>query len=224
MLRHLDRRCIRGHRSLHQSGMEAHVTEPHPGLALASGRAAPTRALRRLGVALGLVRPTVPAFAQLVRTHQGMVRGFLRRLCDSDAIADDLAQDTFLKAQRALPSFRGEGTLASWLLRIAYREFLGHKRKRGVELLAEIGDIEDGKPQTPDRTLARDVRRALRDLSADERAAIAACFFDELTHEEAAVALDMPLGTVKSHVARAKEKLRGPLAAYAPAKEEPHDR
>ncbi len=200
------------------------MTDPQPALALASGRASPTRALRRVAVALGLVRPAAPAFADLVRAHQGMVRGFLRRLCDSDAIADDLAQDTFLKAQRALSSFRGEGSVASWLLRIAYREFLALKRKRGMELVDDFDDIADVAPRSPDQTLARDVRRALRALGADERTAIAACFFDELTHDEAAAALDMPLGTLKSHVARAKEKLRVQLAAYAPKDEVAHDR
>ncbi len=173
-------------------------------------------ALRRL---LPLVRqPPPPDFADVVRAHQGMVRSFLRRLCDTDATADDLAQETFLKAKRALKGFRGEGSLASWLLRIAYREFLSFKRSRGARdsLVEIVDDIDDGSQRRTDRSLERDVRRALGALSDDERACIATCFFDELTHEEAAAALELPLGTVKSHIARAREKLRGPLAAYAP--------
>jgi RNA polymerase sigma-70 factor (ECF subfamily) len=149
-------------------------------------------ALRRL---LPLARhPAPPDFADVVRAHQGIVRGFLRRLCDTDATADDLAQETFLKAKRALPGFRGDGSLASWLLRIAYREFLSFKRSRGARdtLVDVIDEVDDGS-----------LRRT-------------ACFFDELTHEEAAAALEMALGTVKSHIARGREKLRGPLAAYAP--------
>jgi RNA polymerase sigma-70 factor (ECF subfamily) len=154
----------------------------------------------------------------VVRAHQGIVRGFLRRLCDTDATADDLAQETFLKAKRALPTWRGDGTLASWLLRIAYREFLSFKRSRAgrTTLIDVVDEIDDGSQRRTDRTLERDVRRALAALSDDERACIAACFFDELTHEEAAAALELPLGTVKSHIARAREKLRAPLAAYAP--------
>lgn len=178
----------------------------------------PLAALRRLWPAR--VAVAVPPFAALVRAHQGVVRGFLRRLCDADVVADDLAQETFLKARRALPGYRGEGTLLSWLLRIAYREFLSHKRKRSsTDVLVDNADddIDVDSARRADRTLERDVRRALAALSDDERACIAACFFDELTHEEAALALELPLGTVKSHVARAKEKLRGPLAAYAPA-------
>ena len=173
-------------------------------------------ALRRL---LPLARhPAPPDFADVVRAHQGIVRGFLRRLCDADATADDLAQETFLKAKRALPGWRGDGSLASWLLRIAYREFLSFKRSRAgrTTLIDVVDEVDDGSQRRTDRTLERDVRRALAALSDDERACIAACFFDELTHEEAAAALELPLGTVKSHIARAREKLRGPLAAYAP--------
>jgi RNA polymerase sigma-70 factor (ECF subfamily) len=173
-------------------------------------------ALRRL---LPLARhPAPPDFADVVRAHQGVVRGFLRRLCDTDATADDLAQETFLKAKRALPGYRGDGSLASWLLRIAYREFLSFRRSRAGQttLIDIVEEVDEGSQRRTDRTLERDVRRALAGLSDDERACIAACFFDELTHEEAAAALELPLGTVKSHIARAREKLRGPLAAYAP--------
>jgi RNA polymerase sigma-70 factor (ECF subfamily) len=169
-----------------------------------------------------LVAPP-PPFPELVATHQGAVRAFLRRLTDDDAIADDLAQETFLKARRALSGFRGEGSLASWLLRIAYREWLSSRRglRQQREQLAFVDDdhagvVDEGGARRTERSVERDVRRALRVLSDDERAAIAACFYEGLTHDEAAAALDMPLGTLKSHVARAREKLRAPLAAYAP--------
>ena len=189
--------------------MELTVTEP----ALVAPRTPALARLRRLFPA----RTKPPAFDVVVRQHHGMVRGFLRRLCDADAIADDLVQETFLKAERALPGFRGDGSMASWLLRIAYREFLSQKRKKTHALVGDFDHVDDdGAGRRADRTLERDVRRAVTALSDDERAAVAACFFDDLTHEEAAAALDMPLGTLKSHVARAKEKLRAPLAAYAP--------
>jgi RNA polymerase sigma-70 factor (ECF subfamily) len=170
----------------------------------------------------------LPPFAVLVARHQSAVRGFLRRVTDDDALADDLAQETFLKARRALSSYRGEGSVASWLLRIAYREFLSSRRgqrQRTEQLGAgddaatfDVLDVDAARrtERAVERGVERDVRRALRVLSDDERTAIAACFYDGLTHEEAAAALDMPLGTLKSHVARAREKLRGPLAAYAP--------
>jgi RNA polymerase sigma-70 factor (ECF subfamily) len=170
-----------------------------------------------------LARSAPPPFPELVATHQGAVRAFLRRLTDDGALADDLAQETFLKARPALAGFRGEGSVASWLLRIAYRQWLSSRRGRRAthERLADVGDAHDDaidadSARRTERSVERDVRRALRVLSDDERAAIAACFYDGLTHEEAAAALEMPLGTLKSHVARAREKLRAPLAAYAP--------
>lgn len=173
-----------------------------------------TSLIRRVVAAVG--RPRAHDFDAFIARHQGSLRAFLRRLCDDDAVADDLAQETFLKAQRALPTYRGEGSEASWLLRIAWREFLDSRRKHRREHLTDVDDIDPDSAARTSRITERDVRRALRGLSDDERVAIAACFYEGLTHDEAATALEMPLGTLKSHVARAREKLRGPLAAYAP--------
>jgi RNA polymerase sigma-70 factor (ECF subfamily) len=178
-------------------------------------------ALMRLRRALAPSSSKAPAFEDVLRQHQGIVRGFLRRLCNADAIADDIAQETFLKVRKGLPQYRGEGSVASWVLRIAYREFLAQRRKRGVaDVLVEGADeldaLDGERAERGDRLMERDVRRALRVLSDDERVAVAACFFEDLSHEEAALALGIPLGTLKSQVARAKEKLRAPLDAYRP--------
>jgi RNA polymerase sigma-70 factor (ECF subfamily) len=166
-----------------------------------------------------VVRRRHDDFEGFVARHHSPLRGFLRRLCDDDALADDVAQETFLKARRALHTFRGEGSEASWLLRIGYREFLNTRRRKTREVHNddEVVGIDTDAARRTSRIAERDVRRALRALSDDERAAIAACFYEGLTHDEAASVLEMPLGTLKSHVARAKEKLRGPLAAYSPA-------
>lgn len=158
-------------------------------------------------------------FEAFVTRHHSPLRAFLRRLCDDDALADDIAQESFLKARRALHTFRGEGSEASWLLRIGYREFLNSRRRKTHEVRSSDDDvvgIDTDATRRTSRIAERDVRRALRVLSDEERAAIAACFYEGLTHDEAASVLEMPLGTLKSHVARAKEKLRGPLASYSP--------
>ncbi|MDP2339552.1 MAG: RNA polymerase sigma factor [Deltaproteobacteria bacterium] len=162
------------------------------------------------------------AFTSLVRRHQSAVRGFLRRLSGDPATADDLAQETFWKAHKALASWRGEGSLLSWLLSVAWRTWLSERRK--VRHSREVVD-DDAKDslqahrgvERTSRDVERDVQRAMLLLSDDERAAIALCFQSELTHEEAALVLHMPLGTLKSHVARAKEKLRAALESYSPA-------
>lgn len=170
------------------------------------------------------------AFAELVRRHQSAVRACLRRLtAGNHALADDLAQETFVLAWRNLRSFRQEARFSTWLYRIATNCWLAHARKRHEELLgdtdAELAE-EDGGPDgdadghEPDRTRAAtlriDLERAMRLLSEPERAAIVQCYDNDLSHEEAAYVLGMPVGTVKTHILRAKRKLKDALAAWAP--------
>src|SRR5277367_3243766 len=146
------------------------------------------------------------AFETLVRQRQSPLRGFLRRLARGDhALADDLAQETFFEAWRKIEQFRGEGTFASWLARIAFRRYLMWARQRKLEPLDEKADIPDAAP-TPDQRL--DLERAMARLSLPERAALTLCYAQEYTQEEAADILNLPLGTLKSHVARGREKLR----------------
>jgi RNA polymerase sigma factor (sigma-70 family) len=158
------------------------------------------------------------AFATLVRRHQAPVRSFAQRLAGGDAgLADDVAQSCFVLAWRHLRSWRGEGELRSWLLKLCYRAFLtdarrAHRaRETAVEELPEPA-TEGALP--PDGSARRDVLRALDALRQEERAALALCFQEGLTHEEAARVLEMPLGTLKSHVARGKARLKTLLAAY----------
>jgi RNA polymerase sigma factor (sigma-70 family) len=146
------------------------------------------------------------AFEALVRQRQSPLRGFLRRLTRGDhALADDLAQETFFEAWRKIGQFRGEGTFASWLARIAYRRYLMWARQRKLEPLDEEADIPDGGA-APDQRL--DLEKAMTRLSLPERAALTLCYAQEYTQEEAADNLAVPLGTLKSHVARGREKLQ----------------
>jgi RNA polymerase sigma factor (sigma-70 family) len=158
-----------------------------------------------------LVRDDRRAFSELVARHQSAVRGLLRRLTGGDvAQADDLAQETFLRAYRGLRGYRGGAKFSSWLYRIACNVFFS--RDRGSrEAPPEPLALEEGSPEMslPDALLERyDLERALAALKPRERAALVLTYANELTHEEAAVVLDCPLGTLKTHVARAKEKLR----------------
>jgi RNA polymerase sigma-70 factor (ECF subfamily) len=145
------------------------------------------------------------AFDALVRVHQSRLRGFLRRVARGDvALADDLAQETFLEAWRKIAQFRGAGSFAGWLSRIGWSRFLMEARKRKPELLEDIP--ERSVETSPDTKL--DLESAMRRISAAERAALTLCYAQGCSHEEAAAILDMPLGTVKSHVLRGREKLR----------------
>lgn len=155
------------------------------------------------------------SFGLLVRTHQSALRGFLRRLTRGDhALADDLAQETFLVAFRKLGQFRGDSPFAGWLYAIAWSRFLMQARKRKLEPL----DDEEGEPVAPEggSALRLDLEKALALLRAPERAALSLCFAVGMSHEEAAAALNMPLGTLKSHVARGREKLKTLLKDHAP--------
>lgn len=161
------------------------------------------------------------AFATLVRRHQSCVRAFLLRLCCGDgALADDVAQEVFLHAYRRIATYRSEGSFASWLLAIAYRAFASEKRKRrwSAEELREPPEAVRAGAQGA-AAVAEDVARAMRHLRDPERACLSLCYQWGMTHEEAASALGFPVGTVKTHIARAKDKLRERLSAYAPQRE-----
>lgn len=160
------------------------------------------------------------AFASLVRRHQGRVRAQLRRLAGGDsALADDLAQESFVQAWLHLTEFRGGARFATWLYRIAYRRFLMHLRTRGDGADHAPADaIEPSHHPQPALSLQIDMDRALARLPADERAAIVHCYHLDLTHDEAAAVLGVPLGTLKSQVARGKARLAESLAAWAPAR------
>lgn len=142
------------------------------------------------------------AFGQLVRAHEAVLRAMLRRLA-GDA-ADDLAQDTFIAAWRAAASWRQVGSYRSWLLRIAWRQFLSHRRRqRPTEPLEAAENI--GVPASAGRSAAIGV--AMARLGARERMAALLCFAEGRSHGEAAKIMDVPLGTLKSLVARARRGL-----------------
>src|ERR1700733_7044437 len=122
--------------------------------------------MREEGLVGQAVRGDRAAFARLVRQHQSRLRGFLRRLTKGDqSLADDLAQESFLEAWRKLAQFRGEGSFAGWLLRIAWTRYLMEARRRKLEPL-------DGADELPAATQAvsldmqLDLESAMRKLSS----------------------------------------------------------
>lgn len=164
-----------------------------------------------------LARDDRRAFAALVGRHQGQVRSVLRRLTRGDAaLADDLAQETFVLAWRNLRRFRFEARFSTWLYRIAFNAWQSEaRRKHEVLLDLDAGDDAhglDAVQEVPDLAARIDLERAMAQLSDGERAALAACYYADLSHEEAAAALGIPLGTVKTHILRAKAKLKARLS------------
>lgn len=138
------------------------------------------------------------------------MRGFLRRLAGQEA--DDLAQETFLKAWRARGSWRGDGSYEGWLLRVAWRLFLSSRRLRREE---PIGGLDERLAAQGGLDARVAIDRALARLPERERAAALLCFGEGYSHGEAAAVMAVPLGTLKSLAARAKATLARELEEQA---------
>ncbi len=156
------------------------------------------------------------AFDQLVRRYQSDVRSLLRKMTGGDgAVADDIAQQTFIKAYRRLRSFEGGSKFSTWLYRIAYNAYVSSTRARRAETYGNIEDVAPPvEPSFDSRALARvDIRRAMAGLSAQEKMALALFYGHQYRHEEIAATMGVPLGTVKTHINRGREKMRRVLGA-----------
>jgi RNA polymerase sigma-70 factor (ECF subfamily) len=153
------------------------------------------------------------AYGELVRRHSRAVRGLLRRMGADASRADDAAQDAFLTGFEQIADFRGAGAFAGWIKKIAARQYL-----RGVRRDARISWTDTPEDANPDAVQAPhsgdsiDLDEALKTLSEAERLSVSLCYGADLSHAEAAEALNLPLGTVKSHVKRGLDKLRARLA------------
>ena len=164
-----------------------------------------------------LLRDDRNAFAELVRRHQSQLRASLRKMTGGNVeLSDDIAQETFILAWKNIKSFRYEAKFSTWLYRIAFNAWQSEIRKKH-ELPMDEENAPEPDPVAPesDRTgVQRDLARAMMGLSDGERNAILQCYYNDLSHEEAALVLGIPLGTVKTNILKAKEKMRTALAAY----------
>jgi RNA polymerase sigma factor (sigma-70 family) len=163
-------------------------------------------------IARVLLREDHNAFGELVRRYQSPVRGFLMKMTGGDIhLADDLAQEAFVKVWKKLGSFRSEAKFSTWLFGIAHNEWRMSVRGRKEVALEELADPPSEAEQADGAAashLRLDLAEAMQTLTAAERAAIVLCCQNGLSHEEAAQALDCPLGTVKKNILRSREKLR----------------
>lgn len=167
-------------------------------------------------------RGSQAAFESLVRRNQGLVRGFLRRLCGNAALADDLAQETFFMAWRRIKSYEGKGAFKGWLCRIAYTQFLQNRRSSKAGAARDIAFMADAELTQDDRGGAEarlDLDRLLAGLPEETRACLALSYGEGMSHAEVSESLGLPLGTVKSHILRGREKALAAFAAGAPALE-----
>jgi len=160
------------------------------------------------------------AFAELVRRHQGKVRALLLRLAGERSLADDLAQEVFLRAYRGLVGFEGRSSFGTWVYRISYNVYLNHRtRSRSFAALPEDYDVRAAAPEdalsAPRADLRRDLEAAIAELPERYRAVIVLYYLQDVSYPEIAEILELPLGTVKTHLHRAKRLLRRHMGGAA---------
>ena len=164
-------------------------------------------------------RGDAEAFRQLVEAYQTPAYRLAARMCGPDS-AEDVTQEAFLAAWRALPEFRGDCRFSTWLYRLVSNAAIDClRREKKHRDTGDVDDLElpDGGPspqEQAERSDTRDaVRRALDRLSPEHRQVLLLRFMQELDYGEIARALNVSEGTVKSRINRAKAKLREVLAA-----------
>ncbi|HEY7139327.1 MAG TPA: sigma-70 family RNA polymerase sigma factor [Methylomirabilota bacterium] len=164
------------------------------------------------------------AFEELVRTHQHRVYGLALRMLGNAAEAQDVAQEAFLRAHRGLAEFRGDSRLSTWLYAIVSRLCLnrlaGSERRHarhGEEALARLPDAGPG----PDQALERDeleeaLHRAIGELPEERRIVVVLRDVEGLAYEAIAEVLELPVGTVRSRLHRARLDLKEKLERFFP--------
>lgn len=180
------------------------------------------------------------AFGELIKRNQTSVRHSLRQLSNwNEALADDLAQETFIQAYKGLHQFNQKSKFSSWLYRIAYNQFLQHCRSNQAQKnYAEFEEVEDleqvngdaesehgrsGGQQSGGKTsgntlageqLQAQLAKLLDELEPERRSVLHLLLHRQCTQQEIATIMNLPLGTVKSHITRGRAILQKQLAHW----------
>jgi RNA polymerase sigma-70 factor, ECF subfamily len=168
------------------------------------------------------------SFALLVERHKQSVFGLITKLMGPNDV-EDVAQDSFLRAFKSLDSFRGDAKFSTWLYRITWNTCLDRREQRSrrqsreipVEVMSDVDDDEpmefaDEDADLPDEVLeASDIRERLAKhldgLSVHFKAVLTLYYFEQMSYDEIAESLDIPMNTVKVHIYRAKAHLKKAL-------------
>lgn len=149
---------------------------------------------------------------QLVRLHQAGVRAFVHGMLGDRVLAEDVAQEAFLRAWRGLGAFRGDAAFSTWLYTIARRAALDEVRRPAVRTVPveEAWELADGRADDP--VLRGDLDRAMQALEPAQREAFLLVVVLGLSYQEAGGMLGCPAGTVASRVFRARVRLAAALS------------
>jgi RNA polymerase sigma-70 factor, ECF subfamily len=155
------------------------------------------------------------AFRHIVERYQAPVFAMGLRFLRNREAAEDYAQEVFLRAFRSLGTYRGEARFYSWLMRVAYHMAIDASGGRRRDQSLGDAEIVDHS-RTPEQQLlyvqtAEAVREAMRDLPPHHAVCIDLYFFFDLRYEEISTMTGFPMNTIKSHIRRAKAKLRRSL-------------
>ena len=176
-----------------------------------------------IGLVQRVQRGDKTAFDLLVRKYQHKVVKLVSRYMRDTADAEDVAQEAFIKAYRALPQFRGDSAFYTWLYRIAIntaKNAIVSRDRSPVEFDLDMQNVEESNsmqlrladPETPESLLQTEeirstVNQAIESLPEDLRTAIVLRELEGLSYEEIAAAMECPVGTVRSRIFRAREAI-----------------
>jgi RNA polymerase sigma-70 factor (ECF subfamily) len=170
------------------------------------------------------------AFNQIVRKYEKTLYNFSKRLCGNDDDASDISQEAFVRAYSALRSFRGDSSFTTWILRIATNIYLDNRKKvmaHPTQSLDETIENDDGamekqlKGDSPDpfdivekNEKSNIIMQAVLELPEYQRSLILLYHNQSQSYEEIAAIMDLPIGTVKSRLNRARLALKDKLSRY----------
>ena len=170
------------------------------------------------------------AFRELIRRYERPVFSLVYRMVRDRELAEDLAQDTFIKVLNHIDRYRPEFKLSSWLFKIANNVAIDHLRRRTLDTISMdgspnaqtadaieataidvVGDEESALDELEAREMGSAIERAIASLRPEYRSCIMLRHVEGRSYEEIAATLDLPLGTVKTYIHRARQELRRAL-------------
>ena len=156
------------------------------------------------------------AFEVLVNKYQSSLRRYLLYLTQNNQVlSDDLAQEAFIKAYVNLQSFKGIAGFQTWLFRIAYRLYCDHIRSKKAIEPNDFLPVESHNTEFTEKTeLSIDLSTALNCLKGEEKSILLLFYIEDMSINDIAKVMEMPTGTIKSHLSRGRSKLKDFLKGY----------